>query len=141
MKLSKESNIEVQKFRHIISSKEGCYQNEKEKVARGPYRWAKMQTEKLGFGPKIPNFEFAESRAEQRAEHARKKKMHEDKKKNTENAKMLISHKSRRHGRRDDRGIELWFKKSSLALICFYCFTHFHHLLHLLWKTNIGMLL
>lgn len=39
-----------------------------------------MQTEKLGFGPKIPNFEFAESRAEQR-EPARKKKMHEDKKK------------------------------------------------------------
>lgn len=76
MKLSKESNIEVQKFRHIISSKEGCYQNEKEKVARGPYRWAKMQTEKLGFGPKIPNFEFAESRAER----ACKKKEDEDKK-------------------------------------------------------------
>jgi hypothetical protein len=35
-----------------------------------------MQTEKLGIGPKIPNFEFAESRAER----ACKKKEDEDKK-------------------------------------------------------------
>lgn len=94
-----------------------------------------MQTEKLGFGPNIPNFEFAESRAER----ACKKKEDEDKKKTRKckacRKKMLISHKSRRHGRRDDRGIELWFKKSSLgshhisfafaSLISIICFTYF----------------